>query len=216
MELYQGLRLYDNRASVNQVLTDLSAKISPNDIFYFGGGMRYTRNRTNSGDFENNMRFNFDVGLKHKVDRFTFKYRLRLQARNELGYSQEDGVFPDAPPVYVPCNLAYNGNREGALSIDMSDASNSWPLLSYIIADETYEDTYKAALLDFIDNHFYSAKMSTTYNAYKDLIEPYVTGTEGEQDGYTFLNSSSDFSIAVSELISHAGNQWSAAYSYAQ
>lgn len=93
MELYQGLRLYDNSSSVNQVLTDLSAKVWANDYLSFGGGMRYIRNRTGSGDFENNMRFNFDVGFKHKLDRLTFKYRLRLQSNNELGYTREEGDF---------------------------------------------------------------------------------------------------------------------------
>jgi len=93
LKLYQGLRLYDNSSNVNQVLTELSAKVNASDMLSFGGGLRYIRNRTNSGDFENNMRFNFDVGLKHKLERFTFKYRLRFQTRNELGYSKSEGDF---------------------------------------------------------------------------------------------------------------------------
>lgn len=93
LKVYQGLRLNDNSSSVNQVLTDFSATYKPSKLLSFAGGLRYVYNKTNSGDFENNLRFNFDVGLKHDWDRFTFKYRLRFQTKNELGYSKSEGDF---------------------------------------------------------------------------------------------------------------------------
>lgn len=93
LKLYQGLRLENNSSSVNQVLTDFAATVKANKMLSFSGGLRYVRNKTGSGDFENNMRYNLDVDLKHKLDRFSLKYRLRLQAKDELGYSKSEGDF---------------------------------------------------------------------------------------------------------------------------
>ncbi|MFT6502194.1 MAG: spore coat protein CotH [Crocinitomicaceae bacterium] len=107
------------------------------------------------------------------------------------------------------------GKQGGALSIDLSDASNDWPLLSYIIADDTYESTYKVHLRNFIDNHFNSSNMSSIYNSYYSQIEPYVTGEFGEQSGYTFLNSDNDFSSALNTLISHTSSRYSVVDAYA-
>lgn len=108
------------------------------------------------------------------------------------------------------------GNQGGALSISLSDATDDWPLLSYIIADSEYEAAYKVHLRDFIDNHFNWANMSSVYNNYHNQIEQYVTGSDGEISGYTFLNSSSDFSTGLSELISHASSRYYIVDAYAQ
>ena len=43
------------------------------------------------------------------------------------------------------------------------------------------------------------------------LVEPYVTS---ERAGYTFLNNSSDFQMAVSELNQHVVNRKTAVESY--
>ncbi|MFT6923299.1 MAG: long-subunit fatty acid transport protein [Crocinitomicaceae bacterium] len=94
MQLNQGLRLNDNSSSVDQVLTNLSGIYQKTDAVSFGFGIRYIRNKGNiSGEFENLMRYNFDFGVKHQLDRFHFKYRLRLQTKDEIGYSRNEGDF---------------------------------------------------------------------------------------------------------------------------
>jgi hypothetical protein len=107
------------------------------------------------------------------------------------------------------------GKQGGALSVDLSDASTAWPLLSYIIADSEYETQDKVHLRDFLDNHGNSGNMSTIYNGYSTLIEPYVTGTDGEQSGYTYVNSSSNFSNALSTLLTHVSTRYNVVDAYA-
>jgi hypothetical protein len=67
--------LNDNSSSVDQVLTNLSEIYQKTDAVSFGFGIRYIRNKgTISGEYENLMRYNFDFGVKHQLDRFRFKY----------------------------------------------------------------------------------------------------------------------------------------------
>ncbi len=108
-----------------------------------------------------------------------------------------------------------DGKMGGAIEIDGSDVGSDWPLISYLLTDATYEAQYKNHLRDFVDNHFNTSNMTTTYNNYYNLIEPYVVGVDGEQSGYTFLSNSSDFSTALSELISHVGTRVTVVDNYA-
>jgi hypothetical protein len=90
----QGLRLYDNSSSVGQYFSNLELLGKFNDNFSIAGGLRYLRKiDLDNGNYENFLRFNADAIYKHKLDRFTFKYRLRLQGRNELGISRTEGDF---------------------------------------------------------------------------------------------------------------------------
>ncbi|WP_299780906.1 CotH kinase family protein [uncultured Formosa sp.] len=105
-----------------------------------------------------------------------------------------------------------DGNGQGAVSIDFSDvSSSSWPLIGYLYADETYKAQYDEYVQETIDNYFSVSKMQSKYATYSSLIEPYATT---EMDGYTFLNSSSDFQTAVSQLNSHVSQRASIASSY--
>lgn len=94
LSLEQGLRLYNNSGEVDQILTNLQLKVKLGDLFSIAGGIRYIRDKDRgNGSFENQLRFNGDLGFKHKWDRFTFDYRLRLQTKNELGYSKDEGDY---------------------------------------------------------------------------------------------------------------------------
>lgn len=104
------------------------------------------------------------------------------------------------------------GKQGGALSIDLSDATDEWPLLSYIIADATYEAQYKDHLRDFIDNHFNTGNMASTYSTYSSLIQSSVNA---ETSDYSYLSSASDFTSAVSELNTHASDRYSIVDTYA-
>lgn len=93
MKLYQEMRLNNNSSALDQLNTDLSAGLKVNKWIGFGAGMRYIYRKSGSGDFENHLRFNFDLNAQHEWNRFTFDYRLRYQFRNELGYSRDEGDF---------------------------------------------------------------------------------------------------------------------------
>lgn len=108
-----------------------------------------------------------------------------------------------------------DGKMGGAMEIDGSDIGADWPLVNYLLTDDTYEAQYKNHLRDFVDNYFNSSIMSNKYNAYYSLIEQYVTGVDGEIDGYSFLNSSGDFSSALSELTSHVSFRTTVVNNYA-
>ena len=104
------------------------------------------------------------------------------------------------------------GKMGGALSIDLSDATSDWPLLSYIVADAIYEADYKAHLRDFIDNHFNASNMTTIYTNYSNLIQSSV---DSETSDYSYLSSTADFSNSVSELISHTSQRYAVVDVYA-
>ncbi|MCF8714266.1 CotH kinase family protein [Joostella atrarenae] len=104
------------------------------------------------------------------------------------------------------------GNREGAVAMDFSDVSNSeWPLIGYLYEDETYKAKYDAYVEEAIANEFNVSTIQSKYSTYSSLVEPYATT---EVSGYTFLNSSSDFLTAISELNRHVEERTSTANSY--
>ena len=110
LKLDQGLRLNSNSSSINQVLTDFALTYTPIKILSFSGGVRYAYNKTNSGDFENNLRLHADFGVKHDWNRFTFQYRLRLQTQNELGYTKSEGDF-NINGQRLKAEIGYNINN---------------------------------------------------------------------------------------------------------
>ena len=62
-----------------------------------------------------------------------------------------------------------------------------------------------------IDGAFETTKMQNLYDTYADLIAPYATT---ERAGYSFINSSSEFTQAVSTLKSHASERAAAVELY--
>ncbi|MCG8573857.1 MAG: DUF2490 domain-containing protein [Flavobacteriales bacterium] len=107
LQYEQGLRLNHNSTIVDQLLSDLSMKIRPVKYLEFGAGFRYIKDRGGNDLFDNDFRFNFDAAVRHKVDRFSFKYRLRYQNRNELGLSRAEG---DNHKQYLRFKVGVNYN----------------------------------------------------------------------------------------------------------
>ncbi|NRD23985.1 CotH kinase family protein [Winogradskyella litoriviva] len=106
-----------------------------------------------------------------------------------------------------------DGNQGGALALNFSDlgSSSSWPLIGYLYADDVYKAKYDTYLQEIVDDAFNVSNIQAQYATYSTLIEPYATS---EIDGYSFLNSSSDFQAAVSELNSHVVSRASAVSAY--
>lgn len=105
--LEQGLRLQQNSSITDQVLTELNIKWQPIKLVEVGLGTRYTLNRGNNEEFDNDFRWNLDIALKHKIKRFDFKYRIRYQNKNEIGLSKVDG---DINKNYLRIKLATKYN----------------------------------------------------------------------------------------------------------
>ncbi|RKN81177.1 CotH kinase family protein [Ulvibacterium marinum] len=105
-----------------------------------------------------------------------------------------------------------HGKMGGSLPLDFSGLNTSeWPLIGYLYQDEVYKAQYDAYLQEVIDGAFNSSTMQSMYATYSALIEPYAIS---EVSGYTFLNSSSDFQVAVNELNAHVLERATAVSNY--
>lgn len=90
------------------------------------------------------------------------------------------------------------GKGRTALTLDFSGLNAAqWPLIGYLYEDEVYKAKYDAYVKEIASDVFSVATMQTIYNSYSTLIEPYA---KAEVQGYTFLNNSSEFNTAISEL----------------
>ncbi|MGB5358468.1 MAG: CotH kinase family protein [Eudoraea sp.] len=104
------------------------------------------------------------------------------------------------------------GKMQGSLNLDFSDlASNEWPLIEYLYADEVYKGIYDNYVQETINGAFETSYIQSVYAAYSSLIEPYVTL---EVAGYTFLNNNNDFYQSISTLDQHAISRASAVSQY--
>lgn len=104
------------------------------------------------------------------------------------------------------------GKMGGSLPLDFSGLNSSeWPLIGYLYADEVYKAQYDVYVQEIVDDAFSVSNIQSQYSTYSALIEPYATS---EIDGYTFLNSSSDFQSAVSTLNSHVVQRATAVSNY--
>ncbi|MDO6601834.1 CotH kinase family protein [Arenibacter palladensis] len=105
-----------------------------------------------------------------------------------------------------------NGNREGSLALDFSDLNHTqWPLIGYLYEDATYRAQYDSYVRDVVDNAFNISSMQFKYATYSALVEPYANL---EVSGYSFLSSSSDFQVAISQLNSHVSARATAVNNY--
>jgi spore coat protein H len=94
------------------------------------------------------------------------------------------------------------GKLGGALDLDFANIeSGGWPLIEYLYADDVYRAQYDQFVREIAEGPFETNYIQQVYAYYSTLIEPSVIA---ERAGYTFLNSSSDFYQAVSELHAHA------------
>lgn len=100
------------------------------------------------------------------------------------------------------------GNKGGgmgnSLSLSLDDAGDEWPLIRYLADDPVYYEKYIEYLEMVATESFEPQKMEELYTRYHSMIEPYVTGTEGETEGYSHLNSPNDFTESLDELIDHS------------
>jgi spore coat protein CotH len=100
----------------------------------------------------------------------------------------------------------------GAVSLGMSEVSTSWPLISYLIDVDSYEEDYKEYLKDFNDNYYVPNDMNTIYETFSSLI---YTNATTESSGYTNLSGGiSGYTSAVSTIKSFCPTRNSVVNSY--
>jgi spore coat protein H len=105
-----------------------------------------------------------------------------------------------------------NVGMGGALPLDFAGLNaTEWPLIGYLYQDTVYKAQYDIYVQEIVDGAFNVNTIQSQYASYASLIEPYATS---EISGYTFLNNSSEFQVAVNELNSHVVSRETAVNDY--
>ncbi len=89
--LSEQLRLKSNSTIWDNYFTQLDAEYSGFGNFDLGVGLRYIKENDNTGKIqgtETHLRYQLDLGYKHKLDRFKLNYRIRYQNKSELGLDE--------------------------------------------------------------------------------------------------------------------------------
>ncbi len=99
-------------------------------------------------------------------------------------------------------NEAFTGGKgnRSALSLDLTEVSEEWPIIRYLMDDSDYKAIYDGYVQQFVDEVFTTSKMIETYDNCYELIKDYAYE---EVVGYSFLKSDDDFDQAVETLKSH-------------
>ena len=87
-------RLDNNSTELKGFFTELTGGYKLFKGMEIGLGLRYLNKNDNEGASQGNehyFRYHFDASYKHKVARFSIKYRFRYQNRNEIGLSSAEG-----------------------------------------------------------------------------------------------------------------------------
>lgn len=108
------------------------------------------------------------------------------------------------------------GGGMSAVAFDFSDVATTpvsstgdvtWPMLTYIYADPVYKAQYDSYIDEFITTVFTVSNMSDKFTTFHNMIQPYVTGTDGEIAGYTNLSSSTEFDNSLSTIINYVSTR---------
>ena len=128
----------------------------------------------------------------------------------------DDGQVPAdrAPGDQAPEGMNAGGGMGRTLSLGLDEVGENWPLIRYLADDPVYSEQYQYYVGLVATTSFEPAKMEEIYRYYHSLIEPYVTGPEGEQSGYTHLDSPEGFDTALDDLIAHAYSRYDAVVEY--
>lgn len=113
---------------------------------------------------------------------------------------------PRTPLEFDFSNMA--NNRPG------QNGSHTWPMIDHLYNDPVYRVQYEQYIDEFLAGPFATSSLSTRISNAHSLIEPYVTGLEGEDPDYTLLPSLSDFTMALSDMQSFIATRWNEADAY--
>jgi len=114
--------------------------------------------------------------------------------------------------VWIPWDnnesLKSSGGMKAPLELDLQNANNNWPLVSYLRDDPFYYQKYRTYVDAFLADVFILEDVAETYQYYHDLITPYVLD---ESDEFALSTSSRAFDTSVNDLIQHSRERIEAA-----
>ncbi len=106
------------------------------------------------------------------------------------------------------------GNQ--ALSLELDEVDDGWPLIRYLIDDPVYRAVYVSHVSETIDGAFAVEPAQARLQAAHDLIAPHVVGADGEQSGYTFLGSPDEFDAELNRILEHVAGRVKLALEFLQ
>ncbi len=127
-----------------------------------------------------------------------------------------DGVLHWIP---YDLNLSFqmrggSNNSRFALTMDMKEVTNQWPLIRYIVDDPAYFAYYKSAVKEFIQKDFNPTTMGAYIQKHKAILQPYFTGTGVEAPPYSHLRSPQSFEAAIAALEKYINERYQAALAF--
>lgn len=140
------------------------------------------------------------------------------------GFGGPDGQMPGGqiPDGQMPGGQGENGQQMqppdgqmpggmAGMALDLESVGDNWPLIRFLMDDANYHERYVTYVQETINGAFEPSKVSATMQAMHDLIAPYVLE---EMEGYTNLSSPDAFDSALTELLSHVNERYTAAQAY--
>lgn len=94
--LGEQLRLKNNSSEIDEYFSQFETGYKILKNVKLGVGARFIRfndNRGNLQGYENHFRFHLNATYNHKLNDFSFEYRLRYQNKNEMGITVSEGDY---------------------------------------------------------------------------------------------------------------------------
>jgi hypothetical protein len=106
--------------------------------------------------------------------------------------------------AWIAWDHSYAFNSQSALSLGMTEVTDQWPLIRFLLDDAEYLATYRSYVELAAAEEYAPDWVSERFREAHDLIAPYVVGIDGELTGSTFVTSPSDFEASVDSFVNHA------------
>jgi len=106
-------------------------------------------------------------------------------------------------------SFAFPGGAGGGIggqsvSLSMTEMTDEWPLIRYLLDDTVYLEVYRGYVAQAVTGDYEATAMEQRFKSAHDLIAQYVTGANGEITGHTFLSSPTAFDEGLATVIAHA------------
>jgi predicted porin len=107
VSLEEELRFTEDISRFDIFLSDLGVDYKINKHFSAGLNYRFYQNKNNDGNFKTQHRLSAAISYKQKFNRFTFKYRLQFQNKDEdfLSSGSENNVYNLRNKISVDYNI---------------------------------------------------------------------------------------------------------------
>jgi spore coat protein H len=122
--------------------------------------------------------------------------------------------------IFIPWDFGLSLSMKNIVSRDipslsLSEVSNRWPLIRYLMDDPVYQKIYQTEMRTALQGCFYETAVAAKIRKLHALIRPYVVGAEGETTTYSYLtNGATEFDSALDELLNHISSRQTACQAY--